>query len=115
MILPLGCQSKPILAGKDVASLARYAILGSPPWRFSSTTVYTGFGPGVKMTPLHLKFCGCWLAVTVTFSASAQFVRGTVQGLVTDEQDAVIDGAAVTLKNLATNESRQVQTDSRGE
>src|SRR5439155_3202309 len=64
----------------------------------------------------RVKLCGeCWLAVAVAFSANAQFVRGTVQGIVTDEQDAVIGGAMVTLKNLATNESRQVQTDSRGE
>jgi hypothetical protein len=55
------------------------------------------------------------LVFTLTSVANAQFVRGTLQGVVTDEQDAVVAGATITLKNLATNESRLVQTDSKGE
>src|SRR6266853_1075863 len=67
--------------------------------------------PPYRLPPWSL----CALVLAVVSVANGQFVRGTLQGVATDEQDAVVASATVTLKNLATNESRIVQTDSKGE
>src|SRR5215469_9144614 len=56
--------------------------------------------------------CTFVLAIAAFFAlvapASAQF-RTSIQGVVTDPQDAVIPGATLTLKDLSTNET-QVRT-----
>ncbi len=39
---------------------------------------------------------------------------GTIAGIVTDEKEAVIPNAAVTARNIETNISRKVQTNSDG-
>src|SRR5678816_2114082 len=46
--------------------------------------------------------------------AHAQLTRSTVLGTVTDTTDAVMVGAQVTLRNLATGTGRQVSTDESG-
>src|SRR6185295_18387793 len=50
--------------------------------------------------------CFCCSALAQTF--------GTISGEVRDEKQAVIDSATVTLKNIATNETRTAQTNSDG-
>jgi hypothetical protein len=47
-------------------------------------------------------------------SAYAQTQYATVTGRVTDEQDAVVPGATVTLTHLATNTSQQTRTNDEG-
>ena len=44
----------------------------------------------------------------------AQSTTGSFQGTVKDEQQAVVPGAAVTVRNVDTNVGRAVVTDSRG-
>ncbi|MBI3683391.1 MAG: TonB-dependent receptor [Acidobacteria bacterium] len=46
---------------------------------------------------------------------AGQFVRGTIQGIVTDSTGAVIPGVQVTLTNLGTNEVRITRSDERGD
>jgi hypothetical protein len=46
--------------------------------------------------------------------AQTQITSGTIQGVVTDETGAVVPGATVEAKNLETNFSRMVVTDSEG-
>lgn len=53
------------------------------------------------------------VSITAT-STKAQTSRGTVTGVVTDPNDAVIPGAEVELKNMATNESRMSTTGDSG-
>src|SRR5438094_7568925 len=45
---------------------------------------------------------------------SAQFVRGTILGTVSDESGAVIPGAEIVLKNAGTNETKTATTDEAG-
>jgi outer membrane receptor protein involved in Fe transport len=51
------------------------------------------------------------VAVTISF---AQTSRGTVSGVITDQNGAVISGAEVELTKEATKESRRVQTNDSG-
>ena len=48
------------------------------------------------------------------FCTALAQTSGTISGEVKDEKQAVITGATVTLKNVATNESRTAQTNSDG-
>ncbi len=47
-------------------------------------------------------------------SAAAQATSGTISGVVTDENQGVITSASVTVRNVGTNESRSLTTDSEG-
>jgi hypothetical protein len=47
-------------------------------------------------------------------TVSAQTSRGTVTGIVTDQQDAVVGGAEVELRSKATNQSRTTTTNDSG-
>ena len=49
----------------------------------------------------------------LTFPAHAQY-RGSIQGVVTDQQGAVIEGATVTLQNLETGHIDTTSTDEKG-
>lgn len=58
-----------------------------------------------------------WLLILLTFplALTAQDITsGTIQGTVTDEQGAVVQGASVEARNVATNFSRTFVTDSDG-
>lgn len=52
-------------------------------------------------------------ALFLVASAHAQY-RASIQGVVTDPQGAVVSGATVTLKNLATNQTMTATTDDNG-
>ena len=45
---------------------------------------------------------------------AAQSTTGTIQGTVTDEQEAVVPGAAVTIRNTATNGVRRGDSEKHG-
>jgi hypothetical protein len=64
-----------------------------------------------------LCFAAATVAATVLLPrfASAQSVTGTIAGTVTDPQGQVIPGATVTVIAEATNESRAVVTDTKGD
>src|SRR5262245_16020404 len=49
-----------------------------------------------------------------TWPAAAQFQRGAIVGVVTDQSGSVVAKARVILKNLGTNEERPASTDERG-
>lgn len=74
-------------------------MVSRPKWKI--------FGLGVVFL---LLFC-----VMFTATGSAQDITsGTIQGLVEDEQGAVVAGATVEAKNVATNFTRTFSTDSDG-
>ncbi len=54
------------------------------------------------------------IALFATASLWAQSTTGTVQGTVKDNQDAVVPGATVTLRNTQTNATRTLVTDGSG-
>jgi hypothetical protein len=54
------------------------------------------------------------VGVLVSSSAGAQTPTFSVEGVITDEQQAVLPGASVTIRNVATNLSRTATTDSTG-
>ena len=54
-------------------------------------------------------------AVALPGSLMAQSVTGTISGTIVDEQAQVIPGATVTVVNEATNDSRVVVSDARGD
>jgi hypothetical protein len=54
------------------------------------------------------------LAFALGAHAQTQITTGTVQGHVTDEQGAVVPGAAVEVRNVETNLSRTLTTDDDG-
>ena len=45
---------------------------------------------------------------------AAQSTTGTIQGTVSDEQEAVVPGATVTIRNVATNAVRRVVSEKNG-
>src|SRR5436190_15790929 len=49
------------------------------------------------------------------YSAWAQVSTGTIVGVVEDSSGAIVPSAEVTLKNIATGETRQTRTNDRGE
>ena len=64
------------------------------------------------MRPVHLAIL--LLAIAVAHS-SAQSVRGSIGGTVTDASHQALRGAGVTLTDEATNKKREAATDARGE
>ncbi len=63
-----------------------------------------------------LRFLATTLALllSLTWGANAQSTSGTISGTVSDPQGAVIANAAVTARNIGTNESRSTTTDGEG-
>src|SRR5678815_3168291 len=57
--------------------------------------------------------CTCVLLFCAA-ALNAQFVRGTILGVVSDESGAVVPAAAVILKNTGTNETKSTTTDADG-
>ncbi len=55
-----------------------------------------------------------FIALIAAPSLSAQTVTGTISGLVTDRQDAVVSGAPVRLVNERTQERREATTTDAG-
>jgi len=54
------------------------------------------------------------LLVSLCVNAAAQDSRGSINGKITDPQDAVLPGVTVTLKNVATNVEVTSVTNSDG-
>lgn len=66
--------------------------------------------------PGLIKRCSVFMIFTLAFvsAAWAQTTIGSIQGVVTDQAGAVVPGASVEARNLGTNFSRTVSTDSEG-
>ena len=62
-----------------------------------------------SLTSLFLSF------LLLTATAAAQNYRGTIRGLVTDSQGAVINNAQITLVNHDTGETRNTTSNAKGE
>lgn len=54
------------------------------------------------------------IALAVTFVTCAQSNTGSIAGVITDQNGAVVANATVTVTNVGTNDKRTVQTDSEG-
>ena len=68
---------------------------------------------------MRLAFRRSWLAcllalLTLAAPVSAQSTTGTIQGVVKDNQDAVVPGATVTVRHVETNTSRTLVTEGSG-
>jgi len=50
----------------------------------------------------------------VSITAQAQNITGTIQGRVTDQSGAILPGVDITVRNLATNQSRRILTNDTG-
>jgi hypothetical protein len=65
-----------------------------------------------------MRSCQCWIVIACLFVtlpfASAQKTSGTITGTVTDPSGAVVQGATVTLVNLATGATRNTSTNDQG-
>jgi Carboxypeptidase regulatory-like domain len=59
-------------------------------------------------------FCACFLLCFAGTSASAQAGRGSISGLVTDPNGALIQGAQVVLKNPTTGVTQHTVTSGAG-
>lgn len=76
--------------------------------------------PKVKVpsfAPLVKGFCISLFVLLVSaqlLSAQTQITTGTIQGVVTDTNGAIVPGASVEIKNLDTNFSRSATTDEGG-
>ena len=63
----------------------------------------------------QMRLLTCLIAIAVMgFLASAQTPTGTIQGTVTDQTGAAVQGASVTIIRTTTNEQRKTATDSGG-
>jgi len=56
----------------------------------------------------------CLCVLCVALPAGAQTITGTIQGVVTDSQGAAVPNAQVSIRNVATDETRTVMTSSQG-
>src|SRR5438128_9717625 len=54
------------------------------------------------------------LACAIAANSQTQITTGTIQGMVTDANGAIVPGASVEIKNLDTNLSRTLATDEGG-
>ncbi|HMZ22800.1 MAG TPA: carboxypeptidase-like regulatory domain-containing protein, partial [Blastocatellia bacterium] len=54
------------------------------------------------------------LLLGAVWQVNAQSTAGAISGVVTDQQGAVVANAAVTARNVGTNESRSATTDGDG-
>jgi hypothetical protein len=61
----------------------------------------------------RLGLLGLALAASVAL-AGAQATTGSIQGVVRDNQDALVPGATVTVRHVQTNASRTLATDGTG-
>ena len=61
----------------------------------------------------RLAFAILVLLLGVSWPATAQ-TTGSISGRVQDEKEATLPGATVTVRNIATNDTRTAQTDSEG-
>ncbi len=57
---------------------------------------------------------GLLVILAAATTLGAQSTTGSIQGTVKDKQDAVVPGAAVTIRNVQTNASRTAVTDGNG-
>jgi Carboxypeptidase regulatory-like domain/TonB-dependent Receptor Plug Domain len=88
------------------------------------TFKYTEFHTMFKLTIFKLKLRATCLALltlavlwmTTSFSAtiSAQTISATISGFVSDQTDALIRGAQITLTNQASKDKRQAKSNSSG-
>src|SRR5579863_6833364 len=69
---------------------------------------------------LNMRRSSGWLLVVVlcvlcaALPAGAQTITGTIQGVVTDAQGAAVPNAQVSIRNVATADTRTVMTDGKG-
>jgi hypothetical protein len=59
-------------------------------------------------------YVGALMLAAVALAAIAQGPTGTIQGLVRDTSNAVVPNAVVRIKNVATNEAKELRTDAQG-
>jgi hypothetical protein len=71
---------------------------------------------GNSIRPISAWCLGLMLAAVSVFAphASAQVVYGSIVGVVTDQTDAAVPNAAVTITNKVTGQNRSAQTDDGG-
>jgi hypothetical protein len=55
-----------------------------------------------------------FVVVAAAVTVAAQSTTGSVQGTIRDNLDAVVPGAAVTIRNIETNATRTVVSDGTG-
>jgi Carboxypeptidase regulatory-like domain len=67
-----------------------------------------------SLTKGAVKFAFAFFVITHASTLLAQVDRGSIVGTVSDSSGAYVEGAKVVLKNLATDESVQITTDSSG-
>ena len=70
--------------------------------------------PGFRTWGFRIVLCVAVFALWAGVARSQDITSGTIQGIVSDEQGAVIPGATVEAKNVDTNFSRTFTTDSDG-
>jgi len=70
--------------------------------------------PGFRTWGFRIVLCVAVFALWAGIARSQDITSGTIQGIVSDEQGAVIPGATVEAKNVDTNFSRTFTTDSDG-
>lgn len=72
----------------------------------------------LQRIPELMQRCTCCLLVTIVLTsavwAQTQISSGTIQGVISDQAGAVVPGASVEAKNLGTNFTKTVNTDSEG-
>ena len=68
----------------------------------------------MKATCRRLSLVGLLVILAAATTLEAQSTTGGIQGTVKDKQDAVVPGAAVTIRNVQTNASRTAVTDGNG-
>ncbi|HKP70749.1 MAG TPA: TonB-dependent receptor [Pyrinomonadaceae bacterium] len=67
-----------------------------------------------RASRLGLGFCFILLSLFASTAFGQDITSGAIQGVITDEQGAVVPGALVEAKNTATNFTRNFTTDSDG-
>jgi hypothetical protein len=74
----------------------------------------TDKNPKPTMWRMRLVFCLILLAVISISAAAQDITSGTIQGIISDEQGAVVSGATVEVRNVGTNFSKTYVTEAGG-
>src|SRR5262249_59623765 len=90
---------------------AKKTLGASPGGRYYDPAI---IAQGDHMRPLHVLATLVWLTASAGLGAQSQITTGVIDGVAADTSGAVLPGVDVEIRNVDTNFTRTLNTDSGG-